>query len=182
MSHVTIYIYCQNGGNFLRSRAGSTEAVMLTTEANSEEFTLTPPPDSEHVWRWVDDKWVADELEAIPIEELQASVWSNIKDKRNVESSKSILLESVNKMFQTDFNSMAEYNNIASMIALDNYDPIEWKTEDNSFILLTVELFRELQKAISINTQRLFKVAEEHKEAMLNMSDPMEYDYSEGWV
>lgn len=178
---IKVYVYSTDTGLLVSELTGICDIVILNI-TEGEDFTLTAPPDYAHTWRWVDDKWVADELEAIPIEELQASVWSNIKDKRNVESSKSILLESVNKMFQTDFNSMAEYNNIASMIALDNYDPIEWKTEDNSFILLTVELFKELQKAISINTQRLFKVAEDHKEAMLNMSDPMEYDYSEGWV
>ena len=180
---IKLYIYNIDTGIYAYSDTGVEEYILYDIP-DGFSFTLVPPPDYEHVWRWVEDKWVADEPEpeAVPIEELQANVWSNIKDKRNVELSKSILLESVNKMFQTDFNSIAEYNNIASMIALDNYDPIEWKTEDNSFILLTVELFKELQKAISINTQRLFKVAEDHKEAMLNMSDPMEYDYSEGWV
>ena len=63
------------------------------------------------------------------------------------------------------------------MIALDNYSPIEWKTEDNTFVLLTVELFKELQKAISNNTQRIFKIAEDHKEAMLALEDPLEYEY-----
>lgn len=143
------------------------------------DFTLSPPPDHKSVWRWVDDKWVADEID---IEEVQNSVWANIKERRSLELTKSILVESVDKRFQTDPNSIAEYNNIASMIALDNYDPIEWKTEDNTFVLLTVELFKELQRAISGNTQRLFKVAEQHKAAMLKVPNPLEYDYSTGWV
>lgn len=143
------------------------------------DFTLTPPPDYKNQWRWIEDKWVADEVD---LEEVQNFVWANIKERRSLELSKSILVGSVNKRFQTDPNSIAEYNNIASMIALDNYNPIEWKTEDNTFVLLTVELFKELQRAISGNTQRLFKVAEQHKAAMLEATNPLEYDYSEGWL
>lgn len=177
---IKLYVYSKSTGMLVREDVGVIENVVRDI-TKDEAFTLTPIPNYNHVWRWIDSEWVADEPEAEPVEVLQASVWSNIKDKRSLELSKSILLESVGKVFQTDPNSITEYNNIASMIALDNYSPIEWKTEDNTFILLTVELFKELQKAISNNTQRIFKIAEDHKEAMLALADPLEYDYLTNW-
>lgn len=119
--------------------------------------------------------------EKIPIAEAQASVWDNIKDKRSLELSKGVLITSVDKVFQTDNNNIIQYSNIAGMIALNNYIPVEWKTSDNTYILLTIDLFKELQQTININTQRLFKVAEDHKEAMLLSENPKEYDYLTNW-
>lgn len=177
---IRIYVYKKKSKIFSHIEGGEPTSIIEYMSAE-DDFTLTPPPDYNHVWRWIDSEWVADEPEAISIEDLQATMWSDIKDKRSTELSKGVLVESVNKTFQTDPNSIAEYNNVASMIALDNYDPIEWKTEDNTFILLTVDLFKELQKAISTNTQRIFKAAEDHKEAMLSLEDPLDYDYLTNW-
>lgn len=180
MPNTTIYIYDENG-RYKKSRSGSIDMLMATVEANNESYTLTQPPLTDPCsYMWVGSEWVLNDNKSIKIK--QDTVWSNIKYTRDILLSSGVLVESVDKVFQTDNDSMIQYSNIAAMIALDNYDPIEWKTEDNSFILLTVELFKELQQAISINTQRLFKVAEHHKAGMLEATNPLEYDYSKGWV
>ena len=177
MSHVSLYIYCNNGKNFLRSRSGSIEAVIDTTEKNQDSYTLTPPPDSEHVWRWIDDKWVADEPEPIPIEQLQNEVWEGIKSKRLKAIKSGVYVESVDKVFHTDDVSAIQYSTIAGMIALGNYEPIQWKVMDNTWVLLTKELFIELQKAMNANTQATYAIAEQHKEAMMLLDNPSKYDF-----
>ena len=53
---------------------------------------------------------------------------------------------------------------------------------DNTWLLLTESLFKELQTAISVKTNANYEVAEIHKAAMLKENNPLEYDYSEGWV
>lgn len=205
--NITLYFYIITSGKFSHIMGGIVDSVMYFDE-NLYGFTLVPPPDYNHVWRWVEDKWIellpinnpdvpygdeyewdegqnqwviSPELDAYKYLEQQDEVWELIKERRLQAVTSGVYVESVDKTFQTDPNSIAEYNNVASMIALDNYDPIEWKTEDNTFILLNVDLFKELQKAISINTQRIFKVAENHKEAMLSLEDPLEYDYLTNW-
>lgn len=177
---ITVYIYYLNTGCFIQVEKGSIECIMSTLDPD-KDFTLTPPPDYAHQWRWVDTEWVADAAIQTPVAELQDTAWSNIKSKRSELLVSGVLVESVGKVFQTDNDSMIQYSNIAGMIALDNYSPIEWKTEDNTFILLTVDLFKELQKAITINTQRIFKAAEDHREAMLLLEDPLEYYYLTNW-
>ena len=76
---------------------------------------------------------------------------------------------------------MIQYSNISGMIAIDNYIPVNWKTEDNTYVLLTIDLFKELQNTININTQNMFMIAEDHKVEMLKLEDPTEYDYSTNW-
>lgn len=126
------------------------------------DFTLTPPPDYENQWRWIDDKWV---MVPESFESQQAKQWEALKNERSNKISAGVLVESTGKVFQTDSHSLTQYANIAGMIALDNYEPIEWKTTDNSFVLLTVDVFKELQQAINRHTQNAFKEAERKRVA-----------------
>lgn len=61
---MTLYIYRLLDGLFLYEDAGSTSGIIYDLgegESKDKDFTLVPPPDSEHQWRWIEDEWVADE-------------------------------------------------------------------------------------------------------------------------
>lgn len=59
---------------------------------------------------------------------------------------------------------------------------MQWKTKNNTWLLLTVSLFKELQTAMSTKTNANYAVAEQHKAAILKATNPLVYDYSEGWI
>ena len=178
----------------------------LTTE---EDFTLMPPPNLDHVWRWVDAEWIellainnpnipyddksiwddelnqwveCPELSAYKHLEEQELMWDKIKERRLQAVTSGVYVESVDKWFHTDEVSVTTYSTIAGMIALDNYEPVQWKAMDNTWLLLTESLFKELQTAMSLKTNANYAVAEQHKAAMLLADDPLEYDYSTDWV
>lgn len=156
---IRVYVYNKASGLLIREDYGLASHVMHDIKDNMD-FTLTPPPDYVHVWRWVDTAWV----EVPKTDEEQASEqWQQLKTERSRKISSGVLVESIGKVFQTDNNSLTQYASIAGMIALDNYEPIEWKTGDNSFVLLTVDIFKELQKVINENTQAAFRIAEQKR-------------------
>lgn len=55
-----IYVYSKQDRAYVYSDTGH---PMHTTQdvLNDFDFTLTPPPDHDHTWRWIDDKWIADQ-------------------------------------------------------------------------------------------------------------------------
>ena len=181
MSFIKVYI-TNNDGLYTHSRVGGIDTVMSAIDSFKESFTLTPPPDYENQWRWIEDKWVADEPQLQPIVEIQAQVWEGIKSMRLEQVTSGVLVKSISKKFHTDETSAIQYSNVAGMIALNNYEPIEWKVMDNTWVLLTKELFIELQKAMNANTQATYAIAEQHKEAMMLLDDPSNYDFSTGWT
>lgn len=159
MSFIKIYI-TNNDGLYTHSRVGGIDTVMSAIDSFKESFTLTPPPDYDHVWRWVDTEWI----EVPKTNEVQTSEqWQQLKNERGRKISSGVFVESTGKVFQTDNNSLTQYASIAGMIALDNYEPVQWKTLDNSFVLLTVDIFKELQRTINENTQSAFRVAEQKR-------------------
>lgn len=205
---VKIYIYSKNSGVFSYIDTGRPDDIVRDLPV-THDFTLTPPPDYEHVWRWVEDKWVellptnnpdilygseyiwveeqnqwveCPELLAYKHLENQATMWEKIKERRLQAVTSGVYVASVDKWFHTDTVSATTYSTIAGMIALDNYEPLQWKVMDNTWLLLTEPLFKELQTAMSAKTNANYAVAEQHKVAMLQADNPLDYDYSTDWV
>lgn len=60
MAGMTVYIL-DDDGRLIMSRMGDVDSVMLAIEIEKTPYTLQPPPDNESRWRWIDNKWIADE-------------------------------------------------------------------------------------------------------------------------
>lgn len=204
---ITLYKYEKATGRYIGSDVGL-PGYAIGDMLDDVDFTLTPLPDHDHVWRWVDTKWVellpinnpdipygdvyiwnveqnqwvvSPELDAYKYVAQQDEMWELIKKRRLQAVTSGVYVESVDKWFHTDEISVTTYSTIAGMIALDNYEPLQWKVMDNTWLLLTVPLFKELQTAISTKTNVIYTVAEQHKAAMLQADNPLDYDFSTGW-
>lgn len=141
-----------------------------------------PIPDDVYDWDNDTKEWVKNqERYATKLAEKQEHVWEGIKAERLKQTTSGVYVPSVDKVFHTDDVSVIQYNNIGNMIALDNFEPIQWKVKDNTWITLTEEVFKDLQKAMVQNTNRIYQVAEEHKANMMEIDNPEDYDYSTGW-
>lgn len=205
---IKLYLYNKTTKLFVKEEVGRENYITRDIPPYCD-FTLTSPPDSRRKWRWIDTKWVEllpinnpdtpyndvsvwdDELEQWVVDhELQATkklrdqelAWEGIKAERFQQTTGGVLVKSVNKVFHTDETSAIQYSSVAGMIALDNYEPIMWKVMDNTWVSLTSGLFRELQVSIRANTQQTYMIAEQHKAAMLESENPLEYDYQSGWL
>lgn len=142
-----------------------------------------PQPSSIHDWDYRTKSWIINkDRYSTKLLESQDKVWSLIKKLRSEKTSDGVYIESVDKVFQSDEASLIKYNQLGNMIALDIYEPVEWKTADNSVIALDATLFKEVQTAISVKTQRNFIIAESHKAEMMKVNIPEEYDFKGGWV
>lgn len=139
-------------------------------------------PDEVCIWDNVSHSWIIDDsLFKARLEAQREHAWEKIKSKRLQMITSGVLVKSVNKMFHTDETTVMQYSSIAGMIALNNYEPVQWKTMDNTWVLLTEALFKELQTSMSAKTNANYAVAEHHKAAMLLSENPLEYDYTTNW-
>lgn len=57
---IKLYLYNKDTLIFLREDVGHSQYV-TSDMPDHLDFTLTPPPDYFRAWRWIDDKWVADQ-------------------------------------------------------------------------------------------------------------------------
>ena len=195
---MTVYYY-QNG--FLHTDDTPPEGAVALTAAEHEALVVgqctgqivmpgkdgrpvladpTPCPSST----WDGEQWrISPECAAKLKAEQQEEVWERIKAKRYDNLRHGVYAKSVGKWFQTDDATRLQYLALALESVTGGFKkPINWKTMDNSFLMLTPELLREIMQAMHDDEEADFINAEKHKAAMLKAKNPLEYDYSGGWT
>ena len=53
---ITIYVYHADSKKYSHRLVTTPETAMLNITSDLD-YTLAPPPDYEHQWRWVDSEW-----------------------------------------------------------------------------------------------------------------------------
>ena len=195
---MTVYYY-QNG--FLHTDDTPPEGAVALTAAEHEALVVgqctgqivmpgkdgkpvlaDPAPCPSSTWngeQWHIDPECAARLKA----EQQDEMWERIKAKRYDNLRHGVYIKSVGKWFQTDDATRLQYLALALESVTGGFKkPINWKTMDNSFLMLTPELLREIMQAMHDDEEADFINAEKHKAAMLKAKHPLEYDYSDGWT
>ena len=155
--------------------------VIMPNKAGQPVLAEQPPCPSS---TWDGEQWHIDpECAARLKAEQQAEVWERIKAKRYDNLRHGVYIKSVGKWFQTDDATRLQYLALALESVTGGFKkPINWKTMDNSFLMLTPELLREIMQAMHDDEEADFINAEKHKAAMLKAEHPLEYDYSDGWT
>ncbi|WP_455027225.1 DUF4376 domain-containing protein [Neisseria elongata] len=147
-------------------------------------LTFAPRENEHQTWDAKAKSWVLPPAVAAQIKEQQQDeMWERIKDKRYDNLRHGVYAKSVGKWFQTDDATRLQYLALALESVTGGFKkPVNWKTMDNSFLMLTPELLREIMQTMHDDEQADFANAEKHKAAMLKAENPLEYDYSGGWT
>ena len=155
--------------------------VIMPNKAGQPVLAEQPPCPSS---TWDGEKWHIDpECAARLKAEQQDEMWERIKDKRYDNLRHGVYAKSIGKWFQTDDATRLQYLALALESVTGGFKkPIKWKTMDNSFLMLTPELLREIMQTMHDDEEADFINAEKHKAAMLKAENPLEYDYSDGWT
>ena len=177
------YLPDHRGKTAYRTADGAAVQIEQVGELPAE-LTLLPRENEYQTWdakakAWILPPDVAARLKA----EQQDEVWERIKAKRYDNLRHGVYAKSVGKWFQTDDATRLQYLALALESVTGGFKkPINWKTMDNSFLMLTPELLRETMQTMHDDEQADFANVEKHKAAMLKAEHPLEYDYSGGWT
>lgn len=144
--------------------------------AGNEVKWSGPSLGTEYDWDDVNNTWIINSQRAAEkLKVEQAIMWSKIKDNRAHELKADIYIKSVDKYFSNDENSVALYNQYATMINLGIFSPVQWKTDDNTFIELTEDILKDILLHRAIHTQQVFQKAEQQKIEMESLENPLEF-------
>lgn len=134
-------------------------------------------PSKEYSWNG--SKWVLDQALVVEIKKQgQDQAWENIKAERYRRAHGGVWLKSNGKWLHTDEPSRIQYLSLQQMYQLPE---LNWKSMDGTFFKMTKEILNELMMTMLQNEQADFANAERHRLAMLEVDEPLSYDYSTGW-
>lgn len=157
---------------------GQSNGQTIVTDEQGMPFLIPKQPSQAHVWNG--KEWVVDEQKQAELKaEQQAQVWEAIKQKRYQNSLGGVFIESIGKWFQTGEEEKTKYLGLAKVI--EQLGELDWKTCDNSFVKMNKALLDEIFVAMVVTENADHINAEKHRLAMLEVDEPLNYDYSTGW-
>lgn len=57
---MNVYVYYKDSGKYVYHDSGHPKYTIKDIPSDCD-FTLTPLPNTYELWRWIDDKWIADQ-------------------------------------------------------------------------------------------------------------------------
>lgn len=111
----------------------------------------------------------------------QSIAWENIKSERDKRTyNGGYYVTSIDKWFNSDLISRTQQLGL-KILGDDIPSGIMWKTMDGSKIEITATIANDIFNSAVSSDQVIFNVAETHRDAMLLLDDPAQYDCSTGW-
>lgn len=119
--------------------------------------------------------------------------WEDIKAER-VRRTLEAGVKVGQKWFNTDVISRSQYlrmyerakemratgGELADVLQANGKN-ILWKTMDNTFVAVTVQVAFDIMSALDDRESAIFEAGEAHRFAMLASADPARYDFATGW-
>lgn len=144
------------------------------------QLITTPRPSQNHVWGG--SEWVINpEKQAALKAQQQEQMRQAINTKRDQTDAGGVFVEALGKWVDSDEKA---YQNIlgvkASLDLLGDMD-IPWTWADNTTSIINRTMLAAIVGALLQAKQQNHANALKHKEAMMAVDNPLDYDYSQGW-
>lgn len=118
-----------------------------------------------------------EEYNAIIRGENQQAVWEQIQTVRDGHQNGGAKVGDY--WFHSDISSRVQF--VSLLLIGANMPPIMWKTMSGEFVQMTPELAHQIFMAIVQKDIAVFGVAEQHRQQMMQLENPFEYDFSGSW-
>lgn len=126
------------------------------------------------------------------LETTRSKIWNSIKIEKSIRKNGGVFVSG--KWFHTDTDSVQQFinlrlkardllssgSNLIDPIIIDNEEQ-QWKTLDNTAILLTIQIVLDVVEAIEVLNARIHKHGELLKSMVYNSNDPESIDITTGW-
>ncbi|WP_077478670.1 DUF4376 domain-containing protein [Rodentibacter trehalosifermentans] len=158
---------------------GQEQGWQITENEKGKPILAVPAPSKYHNLK--NGKWeITPEKLTVLLNEQRALMWEKIKQKRYDNLRGGVYVKSIGKWFHSNDESRQQYTFLRTLDALP--PNLMWKTMDNSFVEVTKAILDELSLQMILDEQVDFMNAERHKALMEQAENPLEYDFSSGWV
>lgn len=199
-----VFLYDQQVISAISRKEEMTDETCLITEQEREKIEQTlyakghfwridkytvgasgAKPSENHKWNEEKHEWEIDnELIQKNLTQKRADLWETIKQKRLDATRTGIevtLADGRVRHFHTDQVARQEYDGMGVTIVLGNFEPRQWKTIENDWILFDLETFKLLVNAIKNKIDHDYRNAEILKAQIDKSEKPETVDLNQGW-
>lgn len=137
-------------------------------------------PSVAHEWdgkAWV----ISPEKMTALLQEQRETVRAKINQLRDEKTAGGVYVASIGKWFDSDDKARANVIELKAAFDVLGDEVVPWTTYENDVVMMDNEKMKALFKELKDSKLHNHQVATQHKLALEQSTDPLNYDYSTGW-
>jgi putative tail fiber assembly protein len=137
-------------------------------------------PSEEHEW---DGKaWVISPTKMTALlQEQREIIRTKINQLRDEKTAGGVYVASIGKWFDSDDKARANVIELKAAFDVLGDEVVPWTTYENDVVMMDHEKMKALFKELKDSKLHNHQTATQHKLALEQSTDPLNYDYSTGW-
>lgn len=148
---------------------------------DDNQVKATPPqPSPAHEWDGKD--WVISPAKQTALlQEQREIIRTKINQLRDEKTAGGVYVASIGKWFDSDDKARANVIELKAAFDVLGDEVVPWTTYENDVVMMDHEKMKALFKELKDSKLHNHQTATQHKLALDQFTDPLNYDYSTGW-
>lgn len=137
-------------------------------------------PSAAHEWdgkAWV----ISPEKQTALLQEQREIIRTKINQLRDEKTAGGVYVASIGKWFDSDDKARANVIELKAAFDVLGDEVVPWTTYENDVVMMDHEKMKALFKELKDSKLHNHQTATQHKLALEQSTDPLNYDYSTGW-
>ena len=137
-------------------------------------------PSAAHEWdgkAWV----ISPQKQTALLQEQRETIRAKINQLRDEKTAGGVYVASIGKWFDSDDKARANVIELKAAFDVLGDEVVPWTTYENDIVMIDHEKMKALFKELKDSKLHNPQVATQHKLALEQSTEPLNYDYSTGW-
>lgn len=137
-------------------------------------------PSAAHEWdgkAWV----ISPQKQTALLQEQRETIRAKINQLRDEKTAGGVYVASIGKWFDSDDKARANVIELKAAFDVLGDEVVPWTTYENDIVMIDHEKMKALFKELKDSKLHNHQVATQHKLALEQSTEPLNYDYSTGW-
>lgn len=137
-------------------------------------------PSAAHEWNG--KAWeISPEKQTALLQEQRETIRTKINQLRDEKTAGGVYVASIGKWFDSDDKARANVIELKAAFDVLGDEVVPWTTYENDVVMMDHEKMKALFKELKDSKLHNHQTATQHKLALEQSTDPLNYDYSTGW-
>lgn len=161
---------------------GQSEGRQIISNKQGEPVLIESQPSSAHVLNLDTLQWeISSERMTALLQDQRETIRAKINQLRDEKTAGGVYVASIGKWFDSDDKARANVIELKAAFDVLGDEVVPWTTYENDVVMMDHDKMKALFKELKESKLHNHQVATEHKLALEQSTDPLNYDYSTGW-
>lgn len=159
---------------------GQAAGKQIIADGKGSPILVEPQPSPLHEFK--NGKWtISKKNQTELLQEQRETIRAKINQLRDERTAGGVYVASIGKWFDSDDKARANVIELKAAFDVLGDEVVPWTTYKNDVVMMDHEKMKALFKELKDSKLHNHQVATQHKLALEQSTEPLNYDYSTGW-